>query len=171
MTLGKATMLTAGFLGAFALGMGVDRAMVDRTPAATPAPVVDTASAEAPRPAAPAPPTRVRLERKADADRQARMVSMSTKAPELHERLKPVLNRGTKMDLAANGFRDAEQFATVAHAARNTAIPFVVLKHRVLDEGQTLTEAIRAAKPEADAKAEAARARDAARADLAAIES
>ena len=56
---------------------------------------------------------------------------------------------------------------TVAHAARNTSVPFVVLKHRVLNEGQTLAEAIEEFKPNLDAKAEVARARAEAQADLA----
>jgi hypothetical protein len=42
----------------------------------------------------------------------------------------------------------------------------MVLKHRVLNEGQTLAEAIHEAKPELNAKAEVARARAAAEADL-----
>ena len=67
--------------------------------------------------------------------------------PELQARLKPVLNRGTRMDVAAEGFRDAVQFASVAHAARNTGVPFVVLKHRVLEEKQTLARAIGASRP------------------------
>lgn len=90
--------------------------------------------------------------------------------PQLHERLKPVLNKGTRMSIASEGFRDAEQFATVAHAARNTEVPFMVLKHRVLNEGQTLADAIAASKPDADAKAEAEQARDEARRDLVSIE-
>jgi hypothetical protein len=89
--------------------------------------------------------------------------------PELHERLKPVLNRGTRMQLAAEGFRDAEQFAAVAHAARNTGVPFAVLKHRVLEEKQSLARAIRSVKPDVDAEREATRARNAARYDIAVI--
>jgi hypothetical protein len=91
--------------------------------------------------------------------------------PELHARLKDVLNRGAKMEIAAQGFRDAEQFATVAHAARYTEVPFMVLKHRVLDEGQTLAEAIRASKPDIDVDRQVARARNAARFDISVIAS
>jgi hypothetical protein len=89
--------------------------------------------------------------------------------PDLQARLKPVLNRGTRMEMAAAGFRDAEQFATVAHAARNTGVPFAVLKHRVLEERQTLARAIRSSKPDLDAQREVVRARRAARDDIAAI--
>jgi hypothetical protein len=88
---------------------------------------------------------------------------------ELQARLKPVLNRGTRMASAAEGFRDAEQFAAVAHAARNTGVPFAVLKHRVLEQDQTLARAIRASKPGVDAEREATRARNAARFDIAVI--
>jgi hypothetical protein len=73
------------------------------------------------------------------------------------------------MEVAAEGFESAEQFATVAHAARNTDVPFMVLKHRVLNEGRTLADAIHEAKPDLDAKAEVDRAQIAARSDVAAI--
>jgi hypothetical protein len=89
--------------------------------------------------------------------------------PRLHDRLKPVLNRGARMTVAAEGFRSAEEFAAVAHAARNTNVPFMVLKHRVVEEGQTLEAALHAVKPEIDAKAEVARAQAAAKSDVAAI--
>jgi hypothetical protein len=89
--------------------------------------------------------------------------------PRLHARLKPMLNRGAQMDIAADGFRSGEEFAAVAHAARNTNVPFMVLKHRVVAEGRTLADAIHDAKPEVDAPAEAARAEAAAKSDIAAV--
>ena len=73
------------------------------------------------------------------------------------------------MQVAADGFRSAEEFATVAHAAHNTNVPFMVLKYRVLNEGQTLVNAIHDLKPEVDAKAEVARAGAAAKSDIAAV--
>ena len=91
--------------------------------------------------------------------------------PALYERLKPVMNKGTNMDIAAEGFRDAEQFATLAHAARNTDVPFMVLKHRVLTEGKSLAAAIRESNPGVDAAREVKRARDEARMDLEALQS
>jgi hypothetical protein len=97
------------------------------------------------------------------------VMTIPVSAPELHARMKPVLARGTKLQMAAEGFRDAEQFATVAHAAKNTQVPFILLKHRVITEGQSLEEAIRVSKPEIDAKGEVARARAAARSDIAAL--
>jgi hypothetical protein len=73
------------------------------------------------------------------------------------------------MTLASNGFPSAEQFATVAHAARNTQVPFVLLKHRVLTEGRSLSAAIREFKPELDARREVTRARAEARSDISAL--
>jgi len=101
--------------------------------------------------------------------RQSRTARLAASQPEVREHLKPLLNRGANMEIASEGFRDAEQFAAVAHAARNTNVPFMVLKHRVLTEGKSLAAAIRESKPEIDAAAEARRAREEARRDLAAM--
>jgi hypothetical protein len=157
-TTAKSLAITAGVAGAIALGVwAVPRVSneLDTTPAAvtteaTPAPEARKAAPRAAR-RAPARP------------------AVAADAPELHARLKPVLNRGTKMELAADGFSSAEQFATIAHAAKNTGVPFVVLKHRVLEEGKSLTAAIRESKPDLNAAAEVRRARAAARDDLSAI--
>ena len=46
----------------------------------------------------------------------------------------------------------------MAHAARNTDIPFMVLKHRVLAEGKPLAAAIAELKPELNEVEEANRA-------------
>ena len=73
---------------------------------------------------------------------------------------------GSRLELAAADFDNSEQFVTVAHAARNTEVPFIVLKDRVLNQGQSLAGAIREFKPELDANAEVKRARAAARSDL-----
>lgn len=169
MTIGKAAALTAGLVGAMALGVIVGPSITSRdntmtTPTASVAPVPET-----PAPAAAPVSPRVTAERRAEIKVRENLASMSSASPQLHERLKPVLNRGAKMDIAAQGFRDAEQFATVAHASRNTDVPFMVLKHRVLNEKQTLAEAIAASKPNVDAKREATRARAAAREDIDAI--
>ncbi|HVH27219.1 MAG TPA: hypothetical protein VM818_10680 [Vicinamibacterales bacterium] len=99
----------------------------------------------------------------------AASTSVPLSEPRLHARLKPVLNRGARMEVAAEGFRSAEEFATVAHAARNTDVPFMVLKHRVLIDGRTLADAIHEAKPEVDARAEVARAEVAAKSDIATV--
>jgi hypothetical protein len=97
------------------------------------------------------------------------VMTIPVSAPELHARMKPVLARGTKLPLAAEGFTSAEQFATIAHAARNTQVPFILLKHRVLVERQSLESAIAASKPDLDAKSEVQRARQEAKADMAAL--
>jgi hypothetical protein len=85
---------------------------------------------------------------------------------DVRDRVQKVLNKGTSIELAAEDFETPVEFVTVAHVARNTSVPFVLLKHRVLNEGQTLAEAIHETKPDLDAKAEVARARAAAEADL-----
>jgi hypothetical protein len=171
MTLGKATALTAGLIGAMALGVIVGPSITNRgmmTSTSQPATVEPAPQATTTPAAAPVAP-RVTAEKRAEIKVRENLATMSSSSPELHARLKPVLNRGAKMELAADGFRDAEQFATVAHAARNTKVPFMVLKHRVLNEKQSLASAIAASNPELDAKREAARARTAAREDLDAI--
>ena len=117
-------------------------------------------------PASENPPSRGRFG-EANAPKLVMTIPMS--APELHERMKPVLARGTKMPLAVEGFSDAAQFATLAHAARNTQVPFILLKHRVLNEGQSLEEAIRASRPDLDAHNEALKAKGEARADMLAL--
>jgi hypothetical protein len=114
-------------------------------------------------PASEAPPSRGRYG-EPSAPRLVMTIPMS--APELHERMKPVLARGTKMPLAVEGFSDAAQFATLAHAAHNTQVPFMLLKHRVLNEGRSLEEAIHESRPDLDARIEALRAKGEARADI-----
>jgi hypothetical protein len=160
-TTAKKVALTAGLAGAIALGVWAVPRLTDNDRRSTDAMVADIAE-----PAAPAA-------EKAPAPRRAARVSkaaaLPASAPALHDRLKPVLNRGTKMEIAAEGFDSAEQFATVAYAARNTEVPFMVLKHRVLDEGKTLAAAIRESKPGVNAAAEVVRARQAARREISTI--
>jgi hypothetical protein len=97
------------------------------------------------------------------------VAAVSPTAPALHERLERVLADGTKLDLAADGFKSSEEFASVAYASRNTQVPFVLLKHRVLNEGRSLGEAITLSKPDLNAEREVALARAQARADLLAV--
>jgi hypothetical protein len=158
MTMVKATALTLGLAGAYALGVWtgpVVREVVGGPPprhrltasasdwAAAPV------SAPAPRPASPA----------RDAAASRTRAALAASAETVRDYVKPLLNKGTDMARAATGFRDAEQFMTVAHAARNTKIPFAVLKHRVLNEGKSLSAAIREAKTGVNASQEAERAR------------
>ena len=74
------------------------------------------------------------------------------------------------MGVASQDFKDAEQFAAVAHAARNTQVPFMVLKHHVVNEGKSLEDAIQEFKPDLNAGAEARRARAQAKSDISELE-
>ena len=96
--------------------------------------------------------------------------SIPAAAPALHEQLKPLLNKGADMGIASEDFGTAEQFAAVAHAARNTKVPFMVLKHHVLYEGKSLEDVIHEFKPDLNAAAEAERARAEAKSEIAALE-
>jgi hypothetical protein len=183
MTVGKAGLLTAGFVGVFALGVMTGPTIRDNwsrtnAPDSTVAGPSTEASAPAPvksdRPAPRARPSSSRAESRAADDVVAekkapdtiQTVPVSLWEPELRDRVKDVLNPGARLEIAAADFDNAEQFVTVAHAARNTKVPFMVLKDRMLNQGQSLSEAIHEFKPELDAKAEVTRARAAARSDL-----
>ncbi len=166
MTAGKTTALGLALAGAFALGVWTGPEITqraDRTASVSEetgiVPGADRLPEETVAPA--------RAARRAEAP--ARTVTVDVSMPELQARLKPVLNRGANMTLAAEGFQSAEQFATVAHAARNTAVPFVLLKHRVLNEGKSVADAIRESKPAVDAAVEAQLARAQARSDIKAV--
>lgn len=173
---------TLGLVGGLALGVWIGSEMTSGREASAPEPAVVTAPAAEVPAVSPQPDKPKRVTRVARVDRPAAAVeapapesgpklvmTIPVSAPELHARMKPVLARGTKLPFAAEGFRDAEQFATLAHAAKNTEVPFILLKHRVITEGQSLEAAIRASKPDIDARGEVARARAAARSDIAAL--
>ena len=178
MKTGKTSAATLGLVGGIVLGAWIGAEMTQLRDLRTPEPAAVTTQAveEPAAPTAPAKPKRVtRVARAASGaavDAPAPeaapklVMTIPVSAPELHARMKPVLARGTKLPLAVEGFTDAEQFATIAHAARNTQVPFILLKHRVLTEGQSLEDAIRASKPEIDARTEALRAKGEARADM-----
>ena len=181
----KTSAAALGLVGGLALGVWIGSEMTSGREAATPEPAV-VATPVAEEPAATTPQQRAKTKRVARATRVSAaaavevpapesapklVMTIPVSAPELHARMKPVLARGTKLPVAAEGFTSAEQFATIAHAAKNTQVPFILLKHRVLLEGQSLEEAIRASKPSLDVKAEAARARSAARSDIASLAS
>lgn len=85
----------------------------------------------------------------------------------VQDRVKDLLNRGADVRVAAKGFASGRELLTVAYAARNTDIPFVLLKHRVLAQKKPLAVAIRELKPDVDEVAEVNRARAEAKADLA----
>ena len=184
MTMGKAAGLTAGFVAAVALGIAIGPSVRHSWSHSESAPSAvvqtestpDTAPASAPE-KKPSMTARAKPRAAAPKAAEAPRAAMDTSAtvaltePKLHAKLKPVLNPGARMDVAAQGFKSAEQFAMVAHAARNTSVPFMVLKHRVVDEGRSLADALHQVKPELDAKAEVDKARAAAKADLDAVRS
>lgn len=173
---GTTSAAVLGLVGGVALGVWVGAEMISgRAIVDAPVAVEQTVPAPAPQPVK-ATPRRARVVRAtpakmapANASAPKLVMTIPVSAPELHDRMKPVLARGTRISMAVEGFKDAEHFATVAHAARNTQVPFILLKHRVLAEGQSLEAAILASKPDLDAAAEVARARSEARSDIAAL--
>ena len=145
-------------------GTQVLRPISHLRPSAMSAPEPAATTAAAPEPASDRAPT---IARTAPADRA--LPSVPASSVELQSRLKPILSEGTNMKMASAGFRDGEQFASVAHAARNVGIPFMVLKQRVLEGKMSLAAAIRELKSDANPALEATRARILARADIASI--
>jgi hypothetical protein len=171
MTTGKATAWILGLIGVIALGVWVAPMIADR--ASSPSTVNETATPVPEEPiAAPAKAaskpvtTRPSAPSAATSTAKAELPKLSPQEPELLDRLQPLLNKGANMKIASDGFRDAELFASVAHAAKNIEVPFVLLKHRVLREGMTLERAIAELKPKVNAAVEAERARAEARSDL-----
>jgi hypothetical protein len=159
------TGLGLALVGAFALGVWTGPQIVQRGEHTTTSVSNETGIV----PGADSLPEEAVARSSARSETTARTARVDVAAPELHQRLKPVLNRGANMAVAAEGFQSAEQFATVAHAAHNTAVPFVLLKHRVLSEGKSVAEAIRESKPAVNAAVEANLARAQARSDIASI--
>ena len=178
MKTGRTSAAVLGLAGGLALGVWIGSAMtLDRDSAPTEPTLAQLTEPVANVEPTPAKPRRV-VARTATrtppaasgvTDAPKLVMTIPVSAPELHDRMKPVLTRGTKINLAVEGFTDAEQFATLAYAARNTQVPFILLKRRVLTEGQSLANAIRASKPDLDADAEVKRARSAAKSDLAVL--
>jgi hypothetical protein len=160
MKFNRASLIYLGLVGAFAVGLAVG-------------PLVGANHGEA-RAAVEVPKTRPALTPTAtpaaDGTLARRLERVPTASAEpVQRQAKQLLNRGTDVRKASEGFPNAYQFMTVAYAAKNTDIPFVVLKHRVLSEGKPLGTAIGELKPELDEVAEVNRARAEARADLARI--
>jgi hypothetical protein len=152
-------MVALGMIGAFALGLTVGpQITANRNLAVEPVVEAAPAPARADSIDLPAPPRAVTP--------QLRRVPAATAEP-VQQRVKLLLNRGTDVRMAADGFANAYQLMTVAYAAKNTDIPFLVLKNRVLAERQPLAAAINEFRPELDEAAEVTRARAEARADLA----
>jgi hypothetical protein len=177
---GKSSAAALGLIGGLALGVWIGAEVIDdRDRDTTPAAVATVAEEPAPAPE-PIKPKRVKRAVRAassapaamdspaaeSADAPKLVMTVPVSSPEFQASMKPVLARGTKVPVAVEGFSDAEQFATLARASRNTQVPFILLKHRVLTEGMSLEEAIRASKPDLDARVEALRAKGEARGDI-----
>ena len=161
----RASLTYLGVVMAFVLGLAVGpivgaRGRTAPVAPATPAPAAVVAAAA---------PDSAPLPVRSAASRLERVPTAS--AATVQKQVKQLLNRGTDVKKASEGFANAYQFMTVAYAAKNTDIPFMVLKHRVLTAGKPLPAAIEELKPELDEVAEANRARAEARADLARIQS
>jgi hypothetical protein len=158
--MGRKTAILAGITGAFVLGVWAGPQLTNRTEAvgvaaieSTPAPV-----------ATPAPAPRPVAARRTP--RAAGISDVAPTAPALQARLQPLLRSGSNMRMAAEGFTDAEEFATIVHASRNTEVPFVLLKDRVLNKRRSLDKAITEFKPDLNGAIEAERARAEARSSL-----
>lgn len=179
MSVGKAVVLSLVLVAVFVVGViigpSVQRRWFARDSGAV---AVATPSAETATPA-PQPKVERRAPRaKAPAVRSDDVVAakrspdtiqsmpVAVWEPELRDRAKNVLSPGARLDDAVAEFDNAEQFMTVAHAARNTKVPFMLLKDGLLNRGKSLSETIRELRPELDAKAEVKRARNEAREDL-----
>ena len=173
MTVAKAGLITAGVIGVIALGVATGPTIqkdwsrmhapgtraVDRS--APPATTARHARESSPRKHEVAAVKTVKKE-----SNTIDTVVPSAWQPEFRNRVKEVLNPGAKPEIAAANFASAEQFMTVAHVARNTQVPFMVLKERVVNQRQSLAQAIHELRPDLDARAEVTRARAAARQDL-----
>lgn len=161
MTFGKGSALALGFVGAIAIGVWAGpylTATIQEKLAAKPA---------AASPAVPAAASHSEMKLPSKTATPAAAPVIPVTAPALQVRLKPLLAHGTDMTGAASGFRSAEQFAAVAHAAYNTQVPFQVLKDRVVRGGRSLESAIHEFNPSLNAAVEANRARAEAASDLA----
>jgi len=182
MTWAKGVALALAFVGAVALGVLIGPhithrdQMVSTVASGAEATTGVDQSASTPEPAkhAPVRTRKAHPASAASASTPARAAGATARevpaaAPALHERLKPLLNKGANMGIAAEDFDSAEQFAAVAHASRNTNIPFMVLKHRTVNEGKNLEQAIHEFKPDVNAPVEAQKARQQAKADISAL--
>jgi hypothetical protein len=153
-TTGKISALTLGLIGSFALGV-----LAGPTFWPSQVPLVDppvSTTVAAPSAMAVTPPAT-----------GIETAALSATAEPVQAHARRLLAQGTDVTKASDGFRDAEQFVTVAYAAKNTNVPFILLKQRVLEEKKSLAAAIQISKPDLNGALEAERARAEARADLA----
>lgn len=147
----------AVIVGAVAAGAAI--ANNNRVEATNVAPQVSVAPAEVSEPTV----TKTALPLPKPRKAVAGPIAMSTGLATL---VRPLLKRGTDLTMASEGFTTSESFVATAHAAKNLGIPFVVLKDRVVGQRLSLAAAIKEIKPDVDARAEATRAINAARAEI-----
>lgn len=162
MTLGKASLFALSLAGSMAVGVWMAPYVTDQGARAASTPVASEPVAAVAPVRAPVPSVAEREARQTT----TRVAAIAPSAPALQSRLKPVLASGTDIEKAAAGFSNSEQFAVLAHLSRNTGVPFVLLKHRVLNEGRSVSDAVKMSLPDANVELELNRARAAARADI-----
>ena len=75
----------------------------------------------------------------------------------LSENLSKLLPAGTDLQSAAAGFKNLGEFVAAVHVSHNLGIPFADLKTNLM-AGDSLGQAIRKLRPEADSQVEARRA-------------
>lgn len=161
----RRSLITLGILGAFTLGVWAAPHLRDTADEVN-EPVMTRAAAE-PDSTAPAAAPRARMDAtEAETPRTMRTESVAADAEPVRKHARSLLSSGADPAKAAAGFNSAEQFLSVAYAAHATEVPFVLLKHRVLNENKSLEDAIATSKPDLDASLEAERARLNARAEL-----
>ena len=90
------------------------------------------------------------------------LLSQNTK---LSSNLQSLLPEGTDVQQAASGFKNLGQFVAAVHVSKNLGIPFDDLKAKMATDSN-LGKAIHELKPDADAKAEAKKAKQQANQDL-----
>jgi len=94
------------------------------------------------------------------------LLSSNTKlASTLQTHLGSMLPGGTSLSDAASGFRNLGQFIAAVHVSHNLGISFDDLKAKMMG-GDSLGKAIKELKPDANSKAEAAKANKQAKDDL-----
>ncbi|MGH8676325.1 MAG: hypothetical protein ACREVG_18705 [Burkholderiales bacterium] len=84
----------------------------------------------------------------------------------LADNLAKLLPAGTDLQSAASGFKNLGEFVAAVHVSNNLGILFADLKTKIM-AGDSLGEAIRKLRPDADAQVEARKARARAEDDLA----
>ncbi len=149
------TLTALAIVGAFGLGVWSSPYLTAPSPATDQARVDVMLPADAPTPV-----------RGAETRPAAARITLAADAPLVRDHAQTLLNQGSDVNKAVEGFTSAEQFLSVVHASRHTGVPFMLLKHRVLNERLALADAIAASRPDLNVSRESERARLLARAEL-----